>query len=214
MTETTAPKSAKKPRWTSLEICLIAIVSLLFIIIVALVILFATQKTGECCWWKDPGVGVGWDGLKSVNAESNGVCFFFFFSLREPPRSEETASCDQNAIFRSHSAWKARFCFSWAPQCWVNPLRAHMQSAISPRPGSWLMVGVEWRAEEELFCSGGWKTLLKQSAKVQPLSRKEECCVCEDPSKSSHCWRGSRRMASAAQCDPLILTFRAFYSLP
>lgn len=54
---------------------------------------------------------------------------------------------------------------------------AHKQSAISPRPGSWLMVGVEWHAQEELFCSGGWKTLLKQSAKVQPLSRKEECCV-------------------------------------
>lgn len=53
MTETTAPKSAKKPRWTSLEICLIAIVSLLFIIIVALVILFATQKTDEICTTAD-----------------------------------------------------------------------------------------------------------------------------------------------------------------
>ena len=50
MTETNPPKSAKKPRWTSLEIGLITIVSLLFIVIVALVILFATQKTGEC--WK------------------------------------------------------------------------------------------------------------------------------------------------------------------
>lgn len=49
MTETNPPKSAKKPRWTSLEIGLITIVSLLFIIIVALIILFATQKTGECC---------------------------------------------------------------------------------------------------------------------------------------------------------------------
>uniref|UniRef100_M3ZH65 Neprilysin n=1 Tax=Xiphophorus maculatus TaxID=8083 RepID=M3ZH65_XIPMA len=47
MTETNTPKSAKKPRWTSLEIGLITIVSLLFIVIVALVILFATQKTGE-----------------------------------------------------------------------------------------------------------------------------------------------------------------------
>lgn len=47
MTETNPPKSAKKPRWTSLEIGLITIVSLLFIIIVALIILFATQKTGE-----------------------------------------------------------------------------------------------------------------------------------------------------------------------
>lgn len=48
MTETNTPKSAKKPRWTSLEIGLITIVSLLFIVIVALIILFATQKTGEC----------------------------------------------------------------------------------------------------------------------------------------------------------------------
>uniref|UniRef100_A0A672G5A4 Neprilysin n=1 Tax=Salarias fasciatus TaxID=181472 RepID=A0A672G5A4_SALFA len=48
MTETNTPKSAKKPRWTSLEIGLLTIVSLLFIIIVALIILFATQKTGEC----------------------------------------------------------------------------------------------------------------------------------------------------------------------
>lgn len=49
MTETNTPKSAKKPRWTSLEIGLITIVSLLFIVIVALIILFATQKTGEWC---------------------------------------------------------------------------------------------------------------------------------------------------------------------
>uniref|UniRef100_A0AAQ5ZUA7 Neprilysin n=1 Tax=Amphiprion ocellaris TaxID=80972 RepID=A0AAQ5ZUA7_AMPOC len=48
MTETNTPKSVKKPRWTSLEIGLITIVSLLFIVIVALIILFATQKTGEC----------------------------------------------------------------------------------------------------------------------------------------------------------------------
>uniref|UniRef100_A0A8C6K7W0 Neprilysin n=1 Tax=Nothobranchius furzeri TaxID=105023 RepID=A0A8C6K7W0_NOTFU len=48
MTETNTPKSAKKLRWTSLEIGLITIVSLLFIVIVALIILFATQKTGEC----------------------------------------------------------------------------------------------------------------------------------------------------------------------
>uniref|UniRef100_A0A3B3U5A7 Uncharacterized protein n=1 Tax=Poecilia latipinna TaxID=48699 RepID=A0A3B3U5A7_9TELE len=48
MTETSTPKSAKKPHWTSLEIGLITVVSLLFIVIVALVILFATQKTGEC----------------------------------------------------------------------------------------------------------------------------------------------------------------------
>lgn len=52
MTETNTPKSAKKPRWTSLEIGLITIVSLLFIVIVALIILFATQKTGEWCMEK------------------------------------------------------------------------------------------------------------------------------------------------------------------
>uniref|UniRef100_A0A3Q3LZ48 Neprilysin n=1 Tax=Mastacembelus armatus TaxID=205130 RepID=A0A3Q3LZ48_9TELE len=46
MTESNPPKSVKKPRWTSLEISLITIVSLLFIVIVALVILFATQRTG------------------------------------------------------------------------------------------------------------------------------------------------------------------------
>uniref|UniRef100_A0A3B5M6J5 Neprilysin n=1 Tax=Xiphophorus couchianus TaxID=32473 RepID=A0A3B5M6J5_9TELE len=53
MTETNTPKSAKKPRWTSLEIGLITIVSLLFIVIVALVILFATQKTDEICTTAD-----------------------------------------------------------------------------------------------------------------------------------------------------------------
>uniref|UniRef100_A0A3Q3JDY1 Uncharacterized protein n=1 Tax=Monopterus albus TaxID=43700 RepID=A0A3Q3JDY1_MONAL len=51
MAETSTPKSAKKPRWTSLEIGLITIVSLLFIVIVALIILFATQKTGKCLKW-------------------------------------------------------------------------------------------------------------------------------------------------------------------
>uniref|UniRef100_A0A3Q3B939 Neprilysin n=1 Tax=Kryptolebias marmoratus TaxID=37003 RepID=A0A3Q3B939_KRYMA len=53
MTETNTPKSAKKPRWTSLEIGLITIVSLLFIVIVALIILFATQKTDEICTTAD-----------------------------------------------------------------------------------------------------------------------------------------------------------------
>lgn len=47
MTETNPPKSAKKLRWSSLEVGLITIVSLLFIVIVALIILFATQKSGE-----------------------------------------------------------------------------------------------------------------------------------------------------------------------
>uniref|UniRef100_A0A8C6KAH5 Neprilysin n=1 Tax=Nothobranchius furzeri TaxID=105023 RepID=A0A8C6KAH5_NOTFU len=53
MTETNTPKSAKKLRWTSLEIGLITIVSLLFIVIVALIILFATQKTDEICTTAD-----------------------------------------------------------------------------------------------------------------------------------------------------------------
>ncbi|XP_068173675.1 neprilysin-like isoform X3 [Antennarius striatus] len=53
MTETNTPKSAKKPRWTSLEIGLITIVSLLFIVIVALIILFATQKTDKICTTAD-----------------------------------------------------------------------------------------------------------------------------------------------------------------
>lgn len=52
------------------------------------------------------GGGVGW-----IEERQRWVQLgFFFFFLREP-RSEEAASCDQNAIFRSHSAWKARFCF-------------------------------------------------------------------------------------------------------
>uniref|UniRef100_A0A671QN25 Uncharacterized protein n=1 Tax=Sinocyclocheilus anshuiensis TaxID=1608454 RepID=A0A671QN25_9TELE len=39
----------KKPHWTSLEIGLLTIVSLLFVIIVALIILFITQSgKGEC----------------------------------------------------------------------------------------------------------------------------------------------------------------------
>uniref|UniRef100_A0A8K9XPP3 Neprilysin n=1 Tax=Oncorhynchus mykiss TaxID=8022 RepID=A0A8K9XPP3_ONCMY len=45
MVETVPPKSAKKLRWTSLEIGLLTIVSLLFIVIVALIVLFATQRT-------------------------------------------------------------------------------------------------------------------------------------------------------------------------
>ncbi|KAM8903264.1 neprilysin-like isoform 1-T1 [Spinachia spinachia] len=49
MTETNPPKSAKKLRWSSLEVGLITIVSLLFIVIVALIILFATQKSDEIC---------------------------------------------------------------------------------------------------------------------------------------------------------------------
>ncbi|KAM6961466.1 neprilysin-like [Aplochiton taeniatus] len=53
MTETNPPKLAKKPRWTSLEIGLITIVSLLFIVIVALIILFATQKREEICTTAD-----------------------------------------------------------------------------------------------------------------------------------------------------------------
>nr|XP_046149650.1 neprilysin-like isoform X2 [Oncorhynchus gorbuscha] len=45
MVETVPPKSAKKPRWTALEIGLLTIVSLLFIVILALIVLFATQRT-------------------------------------------------------------------------------------------------------------------------------------------------------------------------
>uniref|UniRef100_A0A8C5CX40 Neprilysin n=1 Tax=Gadus morhua TaxID=8049 RepID=A0A8C5CX40_GADMO len=41
------PKSAKKPRWTSLEIGLVTIVTLLFIIVVSLIALFATQKAAS-----------------------------------------------------------------------------------------------------------------------------------------------------------------------
>ncbi|XP_074498372.1 neprilysin-like isoform X2 [Sebastes fasciatus] len=53
MTETSPPNSAKKLRWTSLEVGLITIVSLLFIVIVALIILFATTKTDEICTTAD-----------------------------------------------------------------------------------------------------------------------------------------------------------------
>ncbi|XP_058490717.1 neprilysin-like isoform X2 [Solea solea] len=53
MTETKPPNLAKKPRWTSLEIGLIAIVSLFFIIIVALIILCSTQKTDKICTTAD-----------------------------------------------------------------------------------------------------------------------------------------------------------------
>uniref|UniRef100_A0A3Q2YK44 Neprilysin n=1 Tax=Hippocampus comes TaxID=109280 RepID=A0A3Q2YK44_HIPCM len=53
MTDNSTPKSAKKPRWTSLEVALIAVVSLLFIIVVALVILFATQQTVDICTTAD-----------------------------------------------------------------------------------------------------------------------------------------------------------------
>ncbi|XP_077397778.1 neprilysin-like [Festucalex cinctus] len=53
MTDNNVPKSAKKPRWTSLEVALIAVVSLLFIVVVALVILFATQQTVEICTTAD-----------------------------------------------------------------------------------------------------------------------------------------------------------------
>uniref|UniRef100_A0A8K9X8N8 Neprilysin n=1 Tax=Oncorhynchus mykiss TaxID=8022 RepID=A0A8K9X8N8_ONCMY len=47
---TVPPKSAKKLRWTSLEIGLLTIVSLLFIVIVALIVLFATQRTDSGEW--------------------------------------------------------------------------------------------------------------------------------------------------------------------
>lgn len=39
----------KKPRWTSLEIGLLTIVSLLFVIIVALILLFITQSGKSKC---------------------------------------------------------------------------------------------------------------------------------------------------------------------
>ncbi|CAL8334733.1 unnamed protein product, partial [Boreogadus saida] len=47
------PKSAKKPRWTSLEIGLVTVVTLLFIIVVSLVVLFATQKADKICTTAD-----------------------------------------------------------------------------------------------------------------------------------------------------------------
>uniref|UniRef100_A0A8C6T5D1 Neprilysin n=1 Tax=Neogobius melanostomus TaxID=47308 RepID=A0A8C6T5D1_9GOBI len=43
----------RKPRWTSLEIGLTTIVSLLFIVIVSLIILFATHKNDEICTTAD-----------------------------------------------------------------------------------------------------------------------------------------------------------------
>ncbi|KAJ8410718.1 hypothetical protein AAFF_G00186750 [Aldrovandia affinis] len=49
MAENNTPKSAKKLRWTSLEIGLITIVSLLFIVLVALIALFATQRHDRIC---------------------------------------------------------------------------------------------------------------------------------------------------------------------
>ncbi|KAG7268361.1 hypothetical protein CRUP_019571, partial [Coryphaenoides rupestris] len=45
--------SAKKPRWTSLEIGLVTIVTLLFIVVVSLVALFATQKADKICTTAD-----------------------------------------------------------------------------------------------------------------------------------------------------------------
>ncbi|XP_043975366.1 neprilysin-like [Gambusia affinis] len=62
MTETDTPKLAKKPRWTSLEIGLITITSLFFIVIVVLIILFATQSdkictTADCT--RSEGAGMG-----------------------------------------------------------------------------------------------------------------------------------------------------------
>ncbi|XP_072320254.1 neprilysin-like isoform X2 [Eucyclogobius newberryi] len=53
MTENNPPKLAKKQRWTSLEIGLTTIVSLLFIVIVSLIILFATHKNDEICTTAD-----------------------------------------------------------------------------------------------------------------------------------------------------------------
>ncbi|KAM9318246.1 neprilysin-like isoform 2-T2 [Pholidichthys leucotaenia] len=52
MTETNTPKS-KKHRWTPLEIGLITIVLLLFIVVIALIIAFATRKTDEICTTAD-----------------------------------------------------------------------------------------------------------------------------------------------------------------
>ncbi|XP_061733999.1 neprilysin-like isoform X1 [Nerophis ophidion] len=53
MTDNTPRKSAKKPHWTSLEIGLTTVVSLFFIVIMALVILYATQRTEEICTTAD-----------------------------------------------------------------------------------------------------------------------------------------------------------------
>ncbi|XP_003968387.2 neprilysin isoform X1 [Takifugu rubripes] len=53
MTETAHSKLGKKSRWTSLEIGLITIVSLFFIIIVALIVLFAVHQKYEVCTTAD-----------------------------------------------------------------------------------------------------------------------------------------------------------------
>ncbi|KPP73687.1 hypothetical protein Z043_107209 [Scleropages formosus] len=56
MTDNLTPKAAKKVRWTSLEISLITIVSLLFIALVALTVLFVTHRQGERCRRQSSGV--------------------------------------------------------------------------------------------------------------------------------------------------------------
>ncbi|KAG7470976.1 hypothetical protein MATL_G00119550 [Megalops atlanticus] len=53
MADSNTPKSAKKLRWTSLEIGLITIVSLLFIVLVTLIVLFATQRDSGICTTAD-----------------------------------------------------------------------------------------------------------------------------------------------------------------
>lgn len=145
MTETTAPKSAKKPRWTSLEICLIAIVSLLFIIIVALIVLFATQKTGECHWWKDPvWCGVAWCG-EDWRASILRVQLTFFFLLLSARASSIWQKPSEHGRKR-HPVIKMLFLgatqrgrraffffFSLRHNAEWTPRRAHMQSAIGPR---------------------------------------------------------------------------------
>ncbi|XP_018603852.2 neprilysin-like isoform X2 [Scleropages formosus] len=53
MTDNLTPKAAKKVRWTSLEISLITIVSLLFIALVALTVLFVTHRQDGVCTTAD-----------------------------------------------------------------------------------------------------------------------------------------------------------------
>ncbi|XP_062329132.1 neprilysin-like isoform X1 [Osmerus eperlanus] len=53
MTEPNAPKTSRKAGWSSLEIGLITIVSLLFVVIVALIILFSTQRSDGICTTAD-----------------------------------------------------------------------------------------------------------------------------------------------------------------
>ncbi|XP_023677515.2 neprilysin isoform X3 [Paramormyrops kingsleyae] len=53
MAESCTPKAVKKLRWTSLEIGLITIVSLLFIVLVALTVLFVTQNGNGVCTTAD-----------------------------------------------------------------------------------------------------------------------------------------------------------------